>query len=176
MRDVDYVLVDLDNTLVNWTGGINRELRRFGEWCTIQTLDSLPAFIRNFFLRRVYTRNPVNFWAELEPIQVVTHEMFDILKRIRQDHPHVKFKICTKLSGLGLEGSEKWGKRESVALLEEKYRFKFDGFIYVPHDECKTSHFPKGKCLLFDDYPKNCKAAMDAGHYANHVVSKHYTN
>lgn len=160
---INAVLADMDNTMVDWTGAINRDLNRLWRGLTISKLDKWPKLFRWLVLRYVYGKNKL-FWLETPIMPTITSNLIEWFKLGRELSMPPQFYVCTKLSGIGCQETEMRNKIATVRCIEAIYDFKFDDIIFVPPTDCKTKHFPPGKCLLIDDYGKNIDAARKAGH------------
>lgn len=160
--EMDNILLDMDNTLVGWTIAMNKNLRRRFPFLNVAILNRLPAFMRNFVLSNVYTNNEY-FWASLPLLHTNIVRIKEIIDQTSDD---ADVYICTKLSGLGNEAREMSQKRSYLLAITHALEVDIAGIIFVPNDHPKSKHFPDGRCLLIDDYHRNCTDAIESGHEA----------
>lgn len=156
------IILDSDNTLVDWSKAMNHELRTISRYLTVSRLNGWPAWIRKIIFSIIYNTNP-SFWKDLSPIPDHTVHIFScIRKALGRANPPAIY-VCTKLSGVGNRAEEIRNKKICLRRLFAENNIPLAGIIIVPNEGDKSDYFPEGKNLLVDDYYKNVIDARDAG-------------
>lgn len=177
MTTVKAIHIDMDNTLVKWTDGINAELRKIAPFLSIKLLDKLPYKFRQFVISRIYKKLGSSFWANLEHTDNIIYATMFAVSRIRTIDPNISIGICSKLSGIMDSTDERNGKLRSILNIEERFGFKFDHIILVPNHESKLDHIDKyGRSVLIDNYHKNIAELYDTIHDGILVKDDHYNS
>lgn len=167
---LDHILVDMDNTLVDWTKRMEDGLKSWlGIGLTVKFIDRwLPKSMGKFLFAEVYNRN-LNFWNRMDTIPNLTPTIMMCLKESQQLPNPPRIWICTHLSGIDNSSIERMGKRRCAQRLFRQHNVELAGIIFVPRSEEKVTHFPAGKCMLIDDYEGNIVSTKAQGHDVLHV-------